>query len=303
MKRRHEGWIRAVALAFAFAWNGSVAQVTAKNDRGEAVTLPRPATRVVALAPSLAEAAHFAGAETKLVGVSSYTAFPPRAVTLPVVASPGRIDLERLAVLAPDLVLGWRSGNPARQLERVERPGRAVFVTEPHTLADLAALVRSVGTLTGTPDEAAAAARAFESELDGLRPTLRASVRVFIEISADPPMTVNDTHLIADIVRQCGGENVFGRLATLTPRISMEQLLVAQPDAIVTSAPLATLAERERWMRSRAELRAVRRGRVVSIEGDVLHRQSFRVMDAVRAVCEGLQAPRAIARAPGGAAP
>lgn len=280
-----------------FASSPSVADVAVRDARGVLVAMPAPARRIVALAPSLAEAAYFAGAGARLVGVSSWTRFPAGAATLPVVAAPGRIDLERVTAIGPDLVLGWQSGNRTQSLDRIAKPGRAVFVAEPRTLLDLGRDVRAIGVLAGSPDAAERAAGEFERALEAIRPAFENQPRVFIEISAEPLMTVNDGHLIADIVRHCGGTNVFGHLVPLTPRISMEQLLIAQPDVLVASAYLESADERARWARARSGLRAVRDGRVLRIDGDLLHQQSFRVIEAVRAVCQGLRPPPAVARA------
>src|SRR5206468_2103732 len=83
----------------------------ASDDRGVAISLGEPPERIVTLAPHLAEIAFAAGAGGKLAGVSSFSRHPAEAERLPVVASHGRIDIERLIALRPDLVLAWRSGN------------------------------------------------------------------------------------------------------------------------------------------------------------------------------------------------
>ncbi|MBI2224901.1 MAG: ABC transporter substrate-binding protein, partial [Betaproteobacteria bacterium] len=47
-------------LAFALSARG--AEITATDDRGRTVTLPAPAQRIVAMAPSITELAYAAGA-------------------------------------------------------------------------------------------------------------------------------------------------------------------------------------------------------------------------------------------------
>lgn len=283
---------RAVAIVVALALSHASAAAAASpyaaiDARGVRVVLARPAARIVTLAPGLAEMVGAAGAGERLVGVSSATDEPPRARALPVVATPGRIDLERLAVLAPDLVLAWRSGNPPRALERLAAQGSAVFVTEPRTLAGLAAIVRSIGALAGTPTIAEAAAREFETALAAIE--ARSGARplgVFIEIWPAPMLTVNGAHLVSDIVRRCGGTNVFADAPVLTPHVGIEALVAADPDVIVTSADPADA----HWRNARRLVGAVRAGRVVRVDSGPLHRQSFRVIDAVRAMCAGLAA-------------
>jgi iron complex transport system substrate-binding protein len=202
-----------------------------RDDRGVTIALDRSAQRIVSLAPHLAEIAFAAGAGAKLVGVSTFTRHPPEAARLPVVASYGRVDLERVIALRPQLVLAWKSGNPPLQLERLERLGFPVFVTEARSLADIPRIVRLVGTLAGSAEVADARARRFEDEFAELR-TRHAGERpvaAFLEIWHTPMLTVNGEHLVSDALRLCGGRNIFAAAKALTPLVSREQLLAARP--------------------------------------------------------------------------
>ena len=115
-----------VALLAGEAHAGTLQVV---DDRGAVLTLERPVQRIVSLAPHLAEIAFAAGAGAKLVGVSAFSNTPDEARRLPVVANFGRVDLERVIELRPDVVLAWQSGNSILQIERLERLGIPAVVT------------------------------------------------------------------------------------------------------------------------------------------------------------------------------
>src|SRR3989440_7952454 len=157
--------IRVVAFAVFAALPAAAYALRATDDRGVTMSLARPASRIVTLAPHLAEIAFAAGAGAKLAGVSSFSRHPAEAERLPVVASYGRVDIERLMALRPDLVLAWRSGNSPLQIDRLERIGIRVFVTEARRLDDIPRIVRLVGALAGSAELADARARQFESEI------------------------------------------------------------------------------------------------------------------------------------------
>ncbi|TMH22474.1 MAG: cobalamin-binding protein, partial [Betaproteobacteria bacterium] len=99
--------IRVAAFALFAAVSAAAHALQATDDRGVTISLVRPAWRMVTLAPHLAEIAFAAGAGAKLAGVSSFSRHPAEAQRLPVVASYGRVDVERLIALRPDLVLAW----------------------------------------------------------------------------------------------------------------------------------------------------------------------------------------------------
>jgi iron complex transport system substrate-binding protein len=273
---------------------GADAPIRVIDDRGRAVTLGAPSTRIVTLAPSLAALVESAGAIDRLVGVSNSSQDTHGAAHLPIVAGPGRVDLEHLTALRPDLVLAWASGNPARAIARLQERGVAVYLSEPRRLEDLARAVRAIGRLAGTQSVAEAAAREFEGSvaaITGVAAVRGGSARVFIEISDEPIMTVNGEHLISDLVQRCGGRNVFADSRVLVPRIGLEDLVRAAPDLILTSAALDDVRVARRWAERRSMLAAVREGRVMRVEPSRLHLQSLGVIEALRAICDGLRNP------------
>ena len=279
----------AFAIIAGAATGTHALQVT--DDRGITILLERPAQRMVSLAPHLAEMVFAAGAGASLAGVSSFSRHPTEAAWLPVVASHGRVDIERLIALRPDLVLAWQSGNSPLQIDRLKRLGVRVFVTEVRALADIPRIVRLVGALAGSEAAAAASARQFESEIANLRERYAGERRVgvFVEIWHRPMLTVNGAHLISDALRVCGGRNVFAAAKTLTPLVSREKVLEARPEAIVTggfgSEALQAWAGLE-------PVPAVRGGRIYAIDPDLLHGQGPRVIEGVRALCERLDLAR-----------
>lgn len=291
--------MRAVVLALACAVAAAAgAEVRLRDDRGVEVVLPAPASRIVAVAPHLAEAAFAAGAGAKLVGTSAFSDHPPEAARLPVVSDATHVDFEALARLKPDLVLVWRSGNRARDFAQLEARGFRVFVTEPTRPEDVARLVRTVGRLAGTEPAAEAAAAAIEARLAALRAHFagRPEVRVFYEIWNEPLMTVNGKHVITALIELCGGRNVFAAAAPLTPVISREQVLAADPDAIlVSSAPTLAAQRLDAWRRWQT-LRAVRRGDLYAMDPSLLNRMGPRLIDGAQALCEALDRARAAPR-------
>ncbi len=283
--------IRVIAFAVLAAVATGAHALQAGDDRGVTISLGHPAERIVTLAPHLAEIAFAAGAGAKLAGVSSFSRHPAEAERLPVVASHGRVDIERLIALRPDLVLAWQSGNSPLQVDRLERLGVRVFVTEARALADIPRIVRLVGALAGSAEVAEAHARQFENEVADLhkRYARERRVAVFLEIWHRPLLSVNGRHLISDALRLCGGHNVFAAAKTLTPLVSREQILDARPEAIVTGGFGSEALQAWQGLES---VPAVRNRRIYAIDPDWLHAQGPHVLQGVRALCGRLELAR-----------
>jgi iron complex transport system substrate-binding protein len=93
---------------------------------------------------------------------------------------------------------------------------------------------------------------------------------------------------------------VFAELAPLTPNVSVEAVVAADPDAIVTgSVDPAGPDNLDVWRRLRT-LRAARLGNLIVVDPDKLHRQSERIVDGAGELCDRLDDVRARLIARGG---
>jgi iron complex transport system substrate-binding protein len=254
------------------------------DDRGKAFVLGQPAARIITLAPHLAELVFAAGAEKYLVGVAAYTDYPQQAGKLPVIGDSARVDAERVVELKPDLILAWRSGTPAGEVERLEKLGLRVVVTEPEKLSDIPRLLRLIGEMTDTGTQAAGQAARFEDVIEKLRKRYARSqpVKAFYEIWHYPLMTINGRHIISDAIRLCGGVNIFADMAALTPTLSMETLFLRNPDVILTSA------SPDAWLQH-THLAAVSRHQVYALPADIIQRPTPRIAQGIRLLCDALE--------------
>lgn len=276
-------------LALALSARGAGISVT--DDRDRTVSLPTPAQRIVALAPSLTELAYAAGAGARLVGVARYSDYPAAAKGVPQVGDASRIDLERVLSLQPDLIIGWKSGNQVADIERLESLGFNVFVIEPATLAAIPKLLRAVGALAGTGAVAQIAADEFERRIAALRERFgaRPKVRVFYEIWHTPLMTVNGRHMINDVIRLCGGINVFAGIPTLTPVVSLESVMALEPEVVLGGSSATVPDEFAAQWRSYQRFVKLRNVNAMFVDPDHIQRQTPRILEGAQTVCEHLE--------------
>jgi iron complex transport system substrate-binding protein len=277
---------RTLAVAaLALAALAARAEIVLTDDLGRRVSLDRPARRIVTLAPSLTEAAFAVGAGPRVVGASAWSDYPPEAARLPVVSSAVAVDLEALARLTPDLVIAWKDSFRATDIPRLEALGASVFVIQSRTLAEIPRLLSITATLSG--GDAGAATAAFESRLAAIRARFsgKPRVRLFLEISHRPLMTVAGRHFMAEALEVCGAANVFGDLAEVAPQVSWEELFARNPEAIVGTGPEeGEAAFRAAWA-DRTGLEAVRRGKLGYVASRALGRPSPRVVEGIEALC------------------
>ena len=270
------------------------AEVRLTDDAGRAVVLAAPAQRVISLGPHLTELAYAVGGGGAMVGAIRYSDFPAAARQLPIVGDAHAIDFERIVQLKPDLVLVWGSGLNERHKARLRSLGLTVFESEIRHAQGIPDTLRRLGTLLGHADAAEAAARRFESQWLTLAKRYEGKplVRVFWQLWHEPLMTINREHLISEAMRICGGINVFAELPLLTPSVSWEAAIAADPQLIAGSGRKED-AERDfaAWRRF-TSVSAVKRQRIASIDGDRIGRMGPRFVEGAATLCEAIEAVR-----------
>jgi iron complex transport system substrate-binding protein len=269
------------------------------DDAGMRVVLAAPAARIVTLAPHAAELVAAAGAGERVVGVIKGTDYPPRMRTLPVVGDVAALDLERIAMLEPDLIVTWPWTTPA-QVAWLRSRGVAVFEADPHAIDGIAADIERIGVLAGTRTIARDAANAFRRRVTQVTGEGRSGprLRVFYQVSGAPLFTLGGRHLVSQAIASCGGDNVFADLAIPAPQVSIEAVLAADPQVIIAGTDGAKRPEwLDAWLRWPA-LDAVRHRNLYTVDANLLHRPGPRFVDGVDQLCETLARARRAAAPP-----
>ena len=233
-----------VGLALVLVYAPYVyAEVSALDDLGERITLANPARRIISLAPHITELLFAAGAGGQIVGVVDHSDYPPAAQNILRIGAYNSVSHEALIALTPDLIVAWHSGNGSEQIRRLRALGLNVYANEPRKLPDIARSLVDFARLSGHLETGSQAAEQFLSTYRELhrRNQDRSIVRVFYQVWNQPLITMNGKHVISDVIRLCGGENVFEDAIPLAPRISVESVLRLDPDVIVASGMLAVL--------------------------------------------------------------
>jgi iron complex transport system substrate-binding protein len=287
-------WIFFAASFCLSSWPLTPYAVQVEDDIGNSISLDKPARRIVSLAPHITELLFAAGAGATVVGVVSHSDYPAEAGQRPRVGDAENLDLESIVSLRPDLVVAWSSGNPTRQLEQLVQFGIPVFYSEPRQLEDVATSLERLGQLAGSHEFAAKAAERFRSETRQLIEDHADSppVLVFYQVWHRPLMTVGGDHLINQLIRSCGGRNVFAELALLAAPVDREAVLIANPEVIIASGPDE---QRPAWLdewRSWPQLSAVKNGHLYFIPPDLIQRHTPRLVEGARRLCQQLDRAR-----------
>ena len=294
MKKRCTGLVLIFLYSLVTLPSQAAETITLTDDTGHTITLAQPAKRIISLAPHITEVLFAAGAGAYVAGAVSYSDYPEAARSIPLIGSYNNIDLEAVIALHPDLIIAWGSGNRKANLQKLKALGIPVYINDPHTLDDIAKSIEKIGRLTGAESTAQAVATDFRIRKQTLqtRYAHRPVIRMFYQIWHQPLMTVNGTHVISEVMRLCGGENIFASLPQTTPHITTEAVLAANPTAIIASgmdiARPEWLDDWKRW----PQLSANQHGALFFIPPDLMQRYTPRILDGATELCTQLESIR-----------
>ncbi|MEV0264067.1 helical backbone metal receptor [Streptomyces sp. NPDC050617] len=185
--------------------------------------------RVVSLVPSLTEAVA-ATAPGLLVGATDWCSHPAD-LDVTRVGGTKNPDTDRIAALAPDLVIANEEENREPDLAALRAAGLRVMVTEVRTLEQAFSELERVlvdGCGLDRPrwlDRAEAVWR----DTAGTPVRLRAAVPIWRR----PWMVLGRDTFAGDVLSRLGVDNAYAQHAERYPRVPVEELCAAGPDLVV----------------------------------------------------------------------
>ncbi|PWB79325.1 MAG: ABC transporter substrate-binding protein [Candidatus Methylomirabilota bacterium] len=293
---------RAILLIGIALWLlcgvADAAPLTVIDDAGRSVTLSGSPKRIMTLTPGHTEILFALGAGDRIVAVDQWSDFPSAAKGKPQIV-PFNPNLEQVVRLNPDLILSTYGG--AEPLLPLQRYGISVMIFAPRTLEHLYRNILLIGRIVDAEARAEGLVRVMRQRVAAVTAKVRDAPRpqIFIEVDgADPdrPFTAGPGSFVDALVQLAGGVNVAAHSRTAWPEFSLEELVKADPDLIVLADPLAPsnpdaleqVARRPGWGR----VRAVRLGRIATIDANLISRPGPRIVDGLERLARLLHPDR-----------
>ncbi|MGW2896237.1 helical backbone metal receptor [Streptomyces sp. NPDC001212] len=185
--------------------------------------------RVVSLVPSLTEAVAVS-LPGVLVGATDWCTHPA-GLDVTRVGGTKNPKVDRIAALAPDLVIANEEENRAPDLDALRAAGLEVLVTEirdlPQAFRELARVLRACGG-TGRPRWLDEAEAAWSSP-----PVPGGRTTAVVPIWRRPWMVLGRDTFAGDVLARLGVDHLYARHAERYPRVPLEELRAAAPDVVV----------------------------------------------------------------------
>jgi iron complex transport system substrate-binding protein len=266
------------------------ASISLVDDAGDTVRLASPARRVVSLIPASTELLFALGADSTVVGRTSYCDYPPEAKAVPDLGDGIKPNIEALVASRPDLVVLSNSGQNAAVAGRLRELGIAALRVNTDALSSVPRVARILGKLTGREKAADSLAAVFDTALaSATQPRVGRRPRVLVLVWEQPPMTIGRGSFLSELVERAGGENLFADVTSSSGVVSIEAVAARDPDLIFTTVEWpSAFATRPEWQ----VVPAVRRHRFLHVSGSEFDWPSPRSPQAIRQLAAKLKEVR-----------
>ncbi|MGQ9707169.1 MAG: ABC transporter substrate-binding protein [bacterium] len=254
------------------------------DDIGHKVVLKDPPHRIICLSPEAGEIIANLGRKDHLIAVVRECDYPNEITHLPKVGSFSSPSFEKILSLSPDLVIA--TGLEQEDFnQKLIKNFIEVLTLYPRTLDDVMKNIRVLGRITESERRAEEIIKEMEEKFESIKKKLsnipegKRTVKVYIEISPDPLMTVAKGSFVNDIIKLSGCHNIGEDLPREYCRIDPELVIKRDPDYIIilhNSASKDDVMKRTGW----DLIKAVKNRNIITdINPDLLLRASPRLAD------------------------
>ncbi|NLH40916.1 MAG: ABC transporter substrate-binding protein [Planctomycetes bacterium] len=269
-----------------------------RSDAGRASEVPRrqiPA-RIVSMAPNLTEILFALGLESRVVGVTQDSDYPPAAKDKPRVGTFWQPDIESIIATRPDLVVTQTFEQHRDLVRRLQSMGYESLMVDVDTVAGLFDGIVTIGRATGAAVQARTLCQTMRAEVDRLAAATAGQrrVKVLWVVQREPLRVAGRATFVNEMIELAGGENAIGPTLHVYPAIGAEQVIAAAPEVLIEPAMLPEMIDEQRiqamsyWSRF-ANVPAVQAGRIHVIDGDIVSRLGPRLPAAIRTIAQCLR--------------
>jgi len=253
------------------------------------VTLTAPAAKIISLAPSNTEILFAIGAGAQVVGRDDFSDYPAEAKSLSNIGgSNGKYDYEKIASLKPDLVIASELNTPDQVKSLEDLKITVYYLSNPTNLEGMFANLVLIGEMTGHKAQAETLVASLRLRVKAVQNKVSSVTNrpsIFYELDAtDPakPYTAGPTTFIDQLIQIAGGVNIAGSLNTPWPQLSLEEILVKNPDMILLGdAAYGNSPEQVKQRPGWTDLKAVKDGNIQVFDDNLVSRPGPRIVDGL----------------------
>jgi ABC-type Fe3+-hydroxamate transport system substrate-binding protein len=205
------------------------------DDLGYTVNIPFPAKRIISLVPSTTEFLFDLEKGDRLISRTKFCKYPKDAIAkLPNIGGPKSLYLDKIDLLAPDLILANEEENSKEQIESLQQH-YPVYISKIRTFEDALENLLKTGQFLGSEAKAIELCKQIRSAFAKF-PKPKTADKVLYLVWKDPYMVAGRNTFINSMIGKCGFSNAIEDEDSRYPQLSQEEIIRLKPDRIFLSS-------------------------------------------------------------------
>ncbi len=273
------GLLSAMACERTSTARGAGGATIIVDDFGDTSTFAAAPTRIVSLNPSTTEVLFTIGAGGRVVGRTTWDAWPDSARLVPDMGDALRPNVETVLAARPDLVLLYASEDNRAAARAFRRAGVNTLTLRNDRISDFARTTTLLARATGDTMRARIVVDSVTATLERVRAATQGlpRPRVFLKSYDRPLLTIGKGSFLSELVTIAGGENLYDDLPSPSPAVTLENVARRDPDLVmVAPGGEGPLKNSPAWR----AVRAVREGHFALVDTARVGRPGVRLGEA-----------------------
>ncbi len=296
-----------IALIVAFFFFSPL--LSCKDQNKEGLRQKRKPERIVSLAPNITEILFSIGAGDRIVGVTSFCNYPAEALSKTKIGGFTNPNLEIIASLKPDLVIGTPNVGNREAILNLKRAIPAdILLFQAENLEDFYKMIEGIGKATHEERNALNLNHKLRAEIERFRKKSSSQDRkkVLISLSIKPVISATQ-HSFPGMLATIAGANLIPSLPKSQgqinsyPIVSLEEIITLNPEIIIQttmdSIDRASEIHLKRYWQQWSSIAAVQKQNIYVISGDLILRPSPRSVDGIELLFKLIHGESEIAEA------
>jgi len=251
--------------------------------------------RIVSLCPSNTEILFSLGVGQSIVGVDSYSDYPPEVKNLPRVGPDLRVSVEKIKALNPDLVIASLTvPGMERNIDGLKEADLPFIVLSPTNIEETLQDILQLGEITGTVERAERLADEITCTVNSLKSRSEKAEhkpKLYWEWWPDPLIAACKHSWVTDMSGIVGGYNVFSHIEKTSSTVQESDIFEQNPDFLLicwcgekmqSKMSEGQILGRPGW----EEVTGIKEGRVYCLPEPLFGRPGPRIIDGLKMLAQ-----------------
>lgn len=189
--------------------------------------------RIISIVPSQTELLFYLGLNAEVVGITKFCVHPAAKInSIAKVGGTKQLDIEKIRLLAPDLIIANKEENDRIQVEELMNIC-PVCISDISDLHSALQMIEGIGEITGRSEQATSLCKEIINRFNGIKLPLTALKADYL-IWRKPYMLAGKNTFIDCMLQRCGFNNAIE--LERYPEIDAVGLIATNPDLVFLSS-------------------------------------------------------------------